>query len=40
MFRHLYRQQVDSVAAGRDPIGVAFDDELARYEILAGNFLE
>ena len=40
MFRHLYRQQVDAVAAGRDPIGVAFDDESARYEILAGNFLE
>ncbi|HWM21538.1 MAG TPA: hypothetical protein VNO51_17735, partial [Ilumatobacteraceae bacterium] len=40
MFRHLFRQQVEAVAAGRDPIGVAFDDESARYEIQAGNFLE
>jgi nitrite reductase/ring-hydroxylating ferredoxin subunit len=40
MFRHLYHQQVDAVAAGRDPIGVAFDEASARYEIQAGNFLE
>jgi hypothetical protein len=40
MFRHMFRQQVEAVAAGRDPIGVAFDDGSAHYELQAGNFLE
>ena len=40
MFRHLYRQQVEAVAAGRDPIGVGHDHESARYQVRAGNFLE
>ena len=39
MFRHLFRQQVRAVADGLDPLGVVFTADEARYEILAGNFL-
>jgi len=39
MFRHVFRQQLKAIAEGLDPLGVAFTEEDARYEILAGNFL-
>ena len=40
MLRHLLRQQLDAVAAGRDPLGVAFDEKDACVKFAAGQYLE
>jgi phenylpropionate dioxygenase-like ring-hydroxylating dioxygenase large terminal subunit len=39
MFRHRFRQAVRAVAAGEDPVFVAFDDGSARYRVRAGNYI-
>jgi nitrite reductase/ring-hydroxylating ferredoxin subunit len=39
MFRRLLRDQIDAVAAGRDPLGVIFDPARAVVRVEAGNFL-
>jgi phenylpropionate dioxygenase-like ring-hydroxylating dioxygenase large terminal subunit len=40
MLRHLLRKQVDIVANGGDPVGVAFDEESAYVKFDAGQFLD
>jgi phenylpropionate dioxygenase-like ring-hydroxylating dioxygenase large terminal subunit len=40
MLRRMFQRQLDAVAAGRDPIGVAFDESQALVDFEAGNFLE
>lgn len=40
MFRRLFRQQVQAVVEGRDPLGVSFEGSAVPYQILAGNFVE
>jgi phenylpropionate dioxygenase-like ring-hydroxylating dioxygenase large terminal subunit len=40
MLRRMFQRQLDAVAAGRDPIGVAFDESKAMVDFEAGNFLE
>lgn len=40
MLRKLWREQVDVVARGRDPQGVAFTEEAAFLHLEAGNFME
>jgi phenylpropionate dioxygenase-like ring-hydroxylating dioxygenase large terminal subunit len=40
MLRRMFQRQLDAVAAGRDPIGVAFDESQAMVDFEAGNFLE
>jgi len=39
MFRRRLREQIEAVAAGRDPLGVARDPALALVRVEAGNFL-
>jgi nitrite reductase/ring-hydroxylating ferredoxin subunit len=39
LFRHAFRLQVRAVAEGRDPVGVTFPPDDARYRVQAGNFL-
>jgi hypothetical protein len=39
MFRRRLREQIEAVAAGRDPLGVARDPAAARVRVEAGNFL-
>ena len=40
MLRHLLRSQVDIVADGGDPVGVAFDEASAYVKFDAGQFLD
>jgi hypothetical protein len=40
MLRKLWREQVEIVAQGGDPQGVAFTDEAAYLDLEAGNFIE
>ena len=40
MLRRMFQRQLDAVAAGRDPIGVAFDEDKAMVDFEAGNYLE
>jgi hypothetical protein len=40
MLRILLQRQVDAVAAGRDPIGVAFNDKDAYVTFDAGQYLD
>jgi hypothetical protein len=40
MLRILLQRQVDAVAAGRDPIGVAFDEQNAYVKFDAGQYLD
>jgi hypothetical protein len=40
MLRRMFQRQLDALAAGRDPIGVAFDEAKAMVDFEAGNFLE
>jgi phenylpropionate dioxygenase-like ring-hydroxylating dioxygenase large terminal subunit len=40
MLRHLLRKQVDIVASGGDPVGVAFDEASAYVKFDAGQFLD
>ena len=40
MLRNLLRNQVDIVAKGGDPVGVAFDEESAYVKFDAGQFLD
>ena len=40
MLRSLLHKQVDIVAAGGDPIGVAFDEASAYVKLDAGQFLD
>ena len=40
MLRNLLRNQIDIVAKGGDPVGVAFDEEGAYVKFDAGQFLD
>ena len=40
MLRRLFQRQLDAVAAGRDPVGVVFDESQALIDFEAGNYLE
>jgi phenylpropionate dioxygenase-like ring-hydroxylating dioxygenase large terminal subunit len=40
MLRRLFQRQLDAVAAGRDPVGVVFDESRALIDFEAGNYLE
>jgi len=40
MLRRFFQRQLDAVAAGRDPVGVAFDESQAMVDFEAGNYLE
>ena len=40
MLRILFQKQLDIVAAGGDPVGVAFDEEDAYVKFDAGQYLE
>jgi len=40
MLRRFFQRQLDAVAAGRDPVGVAFDESKALIDFEAGNYLE
>jgi nitrite reductase/ring-hydroxylating ferredoxin subunit len=40
MLRRMFQRQLDAVAAGRDPIGVVFDESKALIDFEAGNYLE
>ena len=39
MVRRLMRAQLDEIAAGRDPVGVSFDQDAAPIEFEAGNYI-
>jgi hypothetical protein len=39
MVRRMLRDQLDAIAAGRDPIGVSFDVDAAPIVFEAGNFI-
>ena len=39
MFRHAFKQGVKAVAADEDPSFVAHDDDSARYQVRAGNYI-
>ena len=39
LVRRVLRQQLDALAAGRDPIGVCFDADAPPITFEAGNFL-
>jgi len=39
MLRRFILQQAEAVAEGKDPVGTAFDEDSARIETHAGNFL-
>jgi hypothetical protein len=40
MLRRFFQRQLDAVAAGRDPVGVVFDESRALIDFEAGNYLE
>jgi nitrite reductase/ring-hydroxylating ferredoxin subunit len=40
MLRRMFQRQLDAVAAGRDPIGVSFDESQGPIDFEAGNYLE
>jgi phenylpropionate dioxygenase-like ring-hydroxylating dioxygenase large terminal subunit len=40
MLRRFFQRQLDAVAAGRDPVGVVFDESKAMVDFEAGNYLE
>jgi phenylpropionate dioxygenase-like ring-hydroxylating dioxygenase large terminal subunit len=40
MLRRFFQRQLDAVAAGRDPVGVVFDESRALVDFEAGNYLE
>lgn len=40
MLRRFFQRQLDAVAAGRDPVGVVFDEKQAMIDFEAGNYLE
>ena len=40
MLRILFQKQLDAIAAGRDPVGVAFSEEEAYVKLDAGQYLE
>jgi phenylpropionate dioxygenase-like ring-hydroxylating dioxygenase large terminal subunit len=40
MLRRLFQKQLHAVAQGRDPIGLAFDDNAAMIDFEAGNFID
>jgi phenylpropionate dioxygenase-like ring-hydroxylating dioxygenase large terminal subunit len=40
MLRRFFQRQLDTVAAGRDPVGVVFDESKAMVDFEAGNYLE
>jgi phenylpropionate dioxygenase-like ring-hydroxylating dioxygenase large terminal subunit len=40
MLRRFFQRQLDAVAAGRDPVGVVFDESEALVDFEAGNYLE
>ena len=39
MIRRMLTDQLEAVAAGRDPIGVSFDPQAGPVEFEAGNFI-
>ena len=39
MIRRMLSDQLDALAAGRDPIGVSFVEDVAPVEFEAGNFI-
>jgi len=39
MVRRMLAEQLEAMAAGRDPIGVCFDTNAAPVEFEAGNFI-
>jgi hypothetical protein len=39
MIRRMLSDQLEAVASGRDPIGVAFDQAASPVEFEAGNFI-
>jgi hypothetical protein len=39
MIRRMLSDQLEAMANGRDPIGVAFDESAAAVEFEAGNFI-
>jgi phenylpropionate dioxygenase-like ring-hydroxylating dioxygenase large terminal subunit len=40
MLRRFFQRQLDALAAGRDPVGVVFDESKAMVDFEAGNYLE
>jgi nitrite reductase/ring-hydroxylating ferredoxin subunit len=40
MLRRMFQRQLDAMAAGRDPIGVSFDESQGPIDFEAGNYLE
>jgi hypothetical protein len=40
MLRKVYRQQLEAIAAGKDPMGVAFDPEKELVRLDAGTSVE
>jgi nitrite reductase/ring-hydroxylating ferredoxin subunit len=40
MLRRFFQRQLDAVAAGRDPVGVVFEENKALVDFEAGNYLE
>ncbi len=40
MLRRFFQRQLDAVAAGRDPVGVVFDESKAMVDFEAGNYLD
>jgi hypothetical protein len=39
MIRHMLQEQVEAVAAGRDPVGVSFDPAAPSIAFEAGNYI-
>jgi hypothetical protein len=39
MIRRMLSEQLEAMAAGRDPVGVAFDPNAAPVQFEAGNFI-
>jgi hypothetical protein len=39
MIRRMLTDQLETIAAGRDPVGVSFDPHAAPVEFEAGNFI-
>ena len=39
MIRRMLSEQLEALAAGRDPVGISFDDNARPVEFEAGNFI-
>jgi hypothetical protein len=40
MLRQMFQRQLEAIAAGKDPVGVAFDEKDAYVKFDAGQYLE